>query len=54
MGFWDTKRVTVTGGKGFLGSYILEKLEEYGCKQIAVSDLPEYYLTRLQDIQRMY
>ena len=54
MGFWDTKRVTVTGGKGFLGSYILEKLEEYGCKQIAVSDLPEYNLTMIQDIQRMY
>ena len=54
MGFWDTKRVTVTGGKGFLGSYILEKLEKRGCKYIFVANLPEYNLTRLQDINRMY
>jgi len=54
MGYWDTKRVTVTGGKGFLGSYILEKLEQRGCKNITVSDLPEYNLTRIQDIKRMY
>ena len=54
MGFWDTKRVTVTGGKGFLGSYILEKLEKRGCKYISVANRPEYNLTRLQDINRMY
>ena len=52
--FWKNKRVTVTGGKGFLGSYILEKLEQRGCKHIAIADLPEYNLTRLPDIQRMY
>ena len=44
IGFWDSKKVTVTGGKGFLGSYILEKLEQRGCKHIAVADLPEYNL----------
>ncbi len=54
MGFWETKRATVTGGKGFLGSYILEKLQQCGCKHIAIADLPEYNLTNLQDIQRMY
>lgn len=54
MGFWDSKRITVTGGKGFLGSYILEKLEQRGSKHIAVADLPEYNLTRLPDIKRMY
>ena len=54
MGFWNTKRVTVTGGKGFLGSYILEKLEQCGCKNIAVANLPEYNLTNMTDIQRMY
>ena len=54
MTFWKNKRVTVTGGKGFLGSYILEKLEQRGCKHIAIADLPEYNLTRLPDIQRMY
>jgi len=53
-GFWDRKRVTVTGGKGFLGSYILEKLQKQGCKYIAIADLPEYNLTNLPDIKRMY
>lgn len=54
IGFWDTKRVTVTGGKGFLGFYILEKLEKRGCNNIFVANLPEYNLTKLPDIQRMY
>jgi len=54
MDFWNTKRITVTGGKGFLGSYILEKLEQRGCKHIAVSGLPEYDLTKLPDIKSMF
>ncbi|NQU05875.1 MAG: GDP-L-fucose synthase [Calditrichaeota bacterium] len=54
MGFWDSKRVTVTGGKGFLGSHILEKLEQRSCKHIAVADLHEFDLTNLSDIKRMY
>ena len=54
MNFWKSRRITVTGGKGFLGSYILEKLEQRDCKNIAVADLPEYNLTRLPDIKRMY
>ncbi|MBU4444718.1 GDP-L-fucose synthase [bacterium] len=54
MNFWENRRITVTGGKGFLGSYILEKLQKRGCKNIAIADLPEYNLTRLPDIKRMY
>ena len=54
MGFWENKRVTVTGGKGFLGTYILKKLKKRGCKNIAVADLPEFNLIQLQDIKRMY
>lgn len=54
MNFWKSKRITVTGGKGFLGSYIVEKLQQRGCKNITVADLPEYNLTLLPDIKRMY
>ena len=54
MDFWDNKRVTVTGGKGFLGSYIIEKLQQRSCKNIAVANLPEYNLTKLPHIKRMY
>ena len=48
------KCITVTGGKGFLGSHLIKKLEAYDCRQIKVADLPEYNLTNITDIQRMY
>jgi len=54
MNFWENRRITITGGKGFLGSYILEKLKKRGCKNISIADLPDYNLTRLPDIKRMY
>ena len=53
MGFWDTKRVTVTGGKGFLGAYILEKLEERGCKNIAVAEIAQIMQLRPQEITQI-
>ena len=36
MNFWQDKRVIVTGGAGFLGSYVMEKLNERGGKNIFV------------------
>ena len=54
MEFWKNRRITVTGGKGFLGSFIIEKLQDRGCKNIAIANLPEYNLTRLPDIKKMY
>ena len=48
------KRVTVTGGKGFLGRHLLQELAGYDCASVDVADLPEYDLTRLDDIRRMF
>ncbi len=48
------KRITITGGKGFLGRHLIRNLENRGCRQIIIADLPEYNLTNLTDIQRMY
>jgi GDP-L-fucose synthase len=49
-----TKRITMTGGKGFLGTHIINKLSGLGCQQISVADLPEYDLVDLAAIKRMY
>jgi GDP-L-fucose synthase len=51
--FWHDKRVTVTGGAGFLGSFILEKLAERGAKDVFVPQIENYDLTRPEDIDRM-
>jgi len=48
------KHITVTGGKGFLGSHLLKKLKDYGCRLIIIADRPEYDLTDIADIRRMY
>jgi GDP-L-fucose synthase len=48
------KNVTVTGGKGFLGTHLIKKLAAFDCRQIKIADLPEYNLTNITDIQRMY
>ena len=52
--FWAHRRVTVTGGAGFLGRYVVKKLEERGCKNVFVPLIEEYDLVRLEDIRRMY
>lgn len=48
------KRITITGGNGFLGGHLIRKLEHSGCHYINIADLPEYNLTNLNDIRRMY
>ncbi len=53
--FWQGKRICVTGGAGFLGSYILEKLNTRGVKpeQIFITKIEDYDLVQLEDIRRM-
>jgi GDP-L-fucose synthase len=43
----------VTGGAGFLGSFVVEKLKQRGAKDIFVPRIEEYNLVNLSDIQRM-
>jgi GDP-L-fucose synthase len=49
-----SKRITITGGKGFLGTHLIHKLKEKGYKHLYIADIPEYDLVKLEDIKRMY
>jgi GDP-L-fucose synthase len=51
--FWQNKRVCVTGGAGFLGSFIIDKLRRKGAKEIFVPRIEEYNLVQREDILRM-
>jgi len=51
--FWKNKRVCVTGGAGFLGSFLLDKLAERGAKDVFVPRIEEYDLTLQEDQERM-
>ncbi|MHC4913257.1 MAG: GDP-L-fucose synthase family protein [Planctomycetota bacterium] len=53
-GFFKDRRVVVTGGAGFLGSYVVEGLQKRGCKNILVPKIEDYDLVKLDDIVRMY
>ena len=54
MGFWSDKRVLVTGGAGFLGSFVVEKLQERGCKNIFVPKSKDYNLIEMEPVKRLY
>jgi len=53
-GFFEDRRVVVTGGVGFLGSYVTEGLRKRGCKNILVPKIEDYDLVNINDIVRMY
>ncbi|PWH12219.1 MAG: GDP-fucose synthetase [Anaerolineae bacterium] len=52
--FWQGKRVIVTGGAGFLGSFVTEKLATRGAKEILVPRIENYNLIERDDIRRLY
>jgi GDP-L-fucose synthase len=52
--FWQNKKVIVTGGAGFLGSFVIAKLKVRGAMDIYIPTIEEYNLVDPNDIRRMY
>lgn len=54
MSYWSDKQVLVTGGAGFLGSFVVEKLQQRGCKEIFVPRSRDYDLVDNKACKRVY
>jgi GDP-L-fucose synthase len=52
--FWKDRRVILTGGAGFLGSFVTARLTQRGAADIFIPRIEEYNLVDPADIRRMY
>ena len=52
--FWRDKRVMVTGGTGFLGSFVVDKLTARGAAEIVTPRSVDYDLTQLEAIKQLF
>ncbi len=50
--YWEDQRVCVTGGAGFLGSYVVAKLRERGAASVFVPRSDEYDLVERDSVRR--
>jgi GDP-L-fucose synthase len=53
MSFWDSKRVLVTGGSGFLGQHVARQLQDKGATVIAPRHA-DYDLIDNEQVKKMY
>jgi len=54
MSFWSQQRAVVTGGAGFLGSFVVEALRRRGCARVAVPRSRDYDLRQRDQIARLF
>ncbi len=53
LNFWKNKRVCVTGGAGFLGSFVTAKLNERGTAEVFIPTIEKYDLVQAGSIRHM-
>ena len=53
-GYFAGKRVVVTGGAGFLGSFVVEQLRARGCEHVIVPRARDYDLVEIEAVRRLY
>ena len=53
MSFWHNKTVLVTGGSGFLGSFVVEKLLQRAPRKVVVPQSRDYDLRTLEAIRKI-
>jgi GDP-L-fucose synthase len=53
MSFWKNKAVLVTGGAGFLGTHVVEKLRARSCHEVIVPRSRDYDLRNVGDTRRL-
>src|SRR6266852_2866583 len=54
MSFWNHRRVVVSGGHGFLGSFVVKTLRAAGCREITVPRSSEYDLREKSEAMRLH
>lgn len=54
MDIFQKRRVLVTGGSGFLGSFVVQKLQERGCKNVFVPRSKDYNLVQMEAVKKLY
>lgn len=54
MSFWEKRRVVLSGGNGFLGSFVVEKLRALGCEFLSTPHSREYDLREKSEALRLF
>src|SRR4030042_1344036 len=54
MGYFTNRHVLITGGAGFLGSYVVDKLRQRGSTNIFVPRYRDYDLVDNEAVKRLY
>jgi GDP-L-fucose synthase len=52
--FWGSRRILVTGGNGFLGSYVVERLRDSGAREVFTPTRREYDLRDGDAVRQVY